>query len=477
MLTIPSKLILIKHILRAMPTYFLMLLEFTAEGYRELEAVCRRFLWGYSVGGQSKAPLVAWEKICQPKSEGGLGLTEFRTQAMIFKLRFVARILDKHQADWVYMVKAEIKAGLRKGRFKKELKHWSVAEYVLLRPPAHFTSKIVRCLLKSWDLIYPKLCLDPTTGEITGTLTILKAYCLFRGPEQFLEEEYRRLRIWDQARRVYTVADMRKDGEWIAEEDFARRIWSARHIDRPVFQAFHDFVTIFIGVTELPLDEMEGWDWTGINKNGLEWSLPNRCWKELVKLPYIDQSHLNRRWGCTLTGQEWSKLWGCLWAPGAHARTKFVIWRLLQHGFFTNVRGAIWKVCEALCPICGQTGETIAHLFFECEEVKQRWVKAIRLLRATSMSLGRVNSAFQIIEAAVKRHPQNPSILILLEEMVCSAWCGTKYGRVSRCQAETAVTDSLSPVCNQNEGFGGSYDGANAAGITERVSRNVGTLC
>jgi hypothetical protein len=66
----PRKLIMLKHILRAMPTYYLMLLDFTADGYRELESVCRKFLWGYQEGGQAKAPLVAWEKICQPRSEG-----------------------------------------------------------------------------------------------------------------------------------------------------------------------------------------------------------------------------------------------------------------------------------------------------------------------------------------------------------------------------------------------------------------------
>ena len=107
----PSKVIMLMHILRAVPIYYLMLLEFTVAGYKELEAVCRQFLWGFQVGGQAKVPLVAWSKICQPRSEGGLGVTEFKTQAQIYKLCFLAKILDNHPTDWV-LAKTEICAGL-----------------------------------------------------------------------------------------------------------------------------------------------------------------------------------------------------------------------------------------------------------------------------------------------------------------------------------------------------------------------------
>jgi hypothetical protein len=57
---------------------------------------------------------------------------------------------------------------------------------------------------------------------------------------------------------------MYKNGVWIPEDEFAQRIHSARHIDRPVFQDFHAFITSFTGITEEPLEDMEGWDWIGI---------------------------------------------------------------------------------------------------------------------------------------------------------------------------------------------------------------------
>jgi hypothetical protein len=119
-----------------------------------------------------------------------IGSDGLKTQAQTYKLRFVTRIVDNHPADWVHMAKEEIRAGLRKGRFKKETKLWSVAVYLLLKPPVHFKSKTIRSLLRSWEAVYPKLKLEPDNGALTRKLTIMQAYSLFRREENFSQEEY-----------------------------------------------------------------------------------------------------------------------------------------------------------------------------------------------------------------------------------------------------------------------------------------------
>jgi hypothetical protein len=95
---------------------------------------------------------------------------------------------------------------------------------------------------------------------------------------------------------------------------------------------------------------------------------------------------------------------------------------LIQNGYYTNTRGAVWGVCREVCPVCEIAPETIAHLFFECAEVKHRWIKAVRLLRASKMSFGRVNSAFDIVSVAVRKHVTNPALLVLMEELVWCTW-------------------------------------------------------
>lgn len=53
----------------------------------EFEAICRDYLWGGVAMNQRKA-LVAWDQICRPLKEGGLGVMKFRwwNIALIFKL-------------------------------------------------------------------------------------------------------------------------------------------------------------------------------------------------------------------------------------------------------------------------------------------------------------------------------------------------------------------------------------------------------
>ena len=215
---------------------------------------------------------------------------------------------------------------------------------------------------------------------------------------------------------------MHKEGAWLQEEDFESRIRSSRNIDRPLFLEFLAFVTRFTGVTYRPIARMSGWEWTGLPRLTQGWTLPLQTWRALTGKGAVDQAYLNRRWGCVQSRADWNQFWNNLWQGKTHPRTKFVVWQLMQHGYYTNTRGAVWGVCREVCPVCEIAPETTAHLFFECAEVKHRWIKAIRLLRASKMSFGRVNSAFDIVSVAVCKHVTNPALLVLMEELVWCTW-------------------------------------------------------
>lgn len=65
-LSMVGRLVLLKHVLQDLPTYSLVIMEYTNQGYQKLEAIYREFLWGYSTKGKAKRPLVTWEKISCP---------------------------------------------------------------------------------------------------------------------------------------------------------------------------------------------------------------------------------------------------------------------------------------------------------------------------------------------------------------------------------------------------------------------------
>lgn len=120
MLTLQGQLVLLKHVLRAIPVFYFMALSLNKDGLRDLEQICRDFLWGPGESGHPRVPLVAWATISQPMADGGLGILPFAKQAQLLKLRCTAQLIEGQHTTWVRMVEVLIKRELCCGPFKRE---------------------------------------------------------------------------------------------------------------------------------------------------------------------------------------------------------------------------------------------------------------------------------------------------------------------------------------------------------------------
>jgi hypothetical protein len=70
-LNLPSHLILLKYVLQALPIYSFSALAAPSFILNAIKTLQRNFLWqGVKTG--KKVALISWEKICKPKSQGGL---------------------------------------------------------------------------------------------------------------------------------------------------------------------------------------------------------------------------------------------------------------------------------------------------------------------------------------------------------------------------------------------------------------------
>ena len=74
-LNLPSRLVLVKSVLQAMPVYIFSILLAPKSILREIQSIQRNFLWE---GRESKAKfvLLSWEQVCRCKEIGGLGLRD-----------------------------------------------------------------------------------------------------------------------------------------------------------------------------------------------------------------------------------------------------------------------------------------------------------------------------------------------------------------------------------------------------------------
>ena len=67
---------LINPVLFTLDTYWSSLFILPKKIIKQIEAICRNFLWSQSTN-YHKTPQVTWDTICKPKAQGGLGIHNF----------------------------------------------------------------------------------------------------------------------------------------------------------------------------------------------------------------------------------------------------------------------------------------------------------------------------------------------------------------------------------------------------------------
>ena len=74
-LNVAGTLILTKSVLQAIPTFMMSIFPTPQGILQKIRAIQRDYLWR-GAKTKKKSALVAWEKVCKPKRQGGLGLQD-----------------------------------------------------------------------------------------------------------------------------------------------------------------------------------------------------------------------------------------------------------------------------------------------------------------------------------------------------------------------------------------------------------------
>ncbi|KAL2929855.1 hypothetical protein RDABS01_035265 [Bienertia sinuspersici] len=98
-----GRLQLVNAILLSICNYWMQVFILPAGVLKEVNRICRRFLWEGHMNGQ-KPGYVAWEKVCNSKTEGGLGIKDIALWNTIAVAKFVWQIAEKKDSLWVKWV-------------------------------------------------------------------------------------------------------------------------------------------------------------------------------------------------------------------------------------------------------------------------------------------------------------------------------------------------------------------------------------
>ena len=90
-----ERLVMLKAMLSAIPTYFMSIFRMPVGVRQRLETVMQGFFWRGSCPKEARGTtLVAWENVCRPVSQGGLGLQSLQHTNLALLTKWVRRLLQ-----------------------------------------------------------------------------------------------------------------------------------------------------------------------------------------------------------------------------------------------------------------------------------------------------------------------------------------------------------------------------------------------
>ena len=90
-----GRLVLLKAVLSAIPTYFMSVFRLPVRIRKRMQAIMRRFFWqGTETNGTRGRALVKWSTVCRSTTEGDLGVRNLRHTNIALLMKWVRRMMQ-----------------------------------------------------------------------------------------------------------------------------------------------------------------------------------------------------------------------------------------------------------------------------------------------------------------------------------------------------------------------------------------------
>ncbi|KAG7533326.1 hypothetical protein ISN45_Aa08g009650 [Arabidopsis thaliana x Arabidopsis arenosa] len=314
---------LIKSVIASITNFWSSVFCLPKRCFKEIEGMCSAFLWSGSPNNHSKSK-VAWEDLCVPKQEGGLGIRRLHEVARVFALSLIWKIISDSNSLWVAWVRQYL---IRRGTF------WDVKETAL-------GSWQWRKLLK--------LC--PLAVE-------------------FVRHEVR------NGRNTFFWFD-----KWLPMGRLIDQVGETGICSLGV-QRYAKVADTIIGATwglrrcrDRKLNDIKQYI-CGLNVPDSEAGKDMVLWRHTAD-EYRSYFSSSRTWDQLRTRSDakpWSKI---IWFPQAVPRFAFISWLAIKDRLSTGERTSHWGHDQP-CLFCGEPVESRDHLYFACPYSFTVWLEVV----------------------------------------------------------------------------------------------------
>ncbi|KAL2643523.1 hypothetical protein R1flu_011110 [Riccia fluitans] len=407
----PARIVLLKHVLAAMPTYQILSVGMTEQGISRFESLCRNFIWGWNSEGNPRLATIAWWKWALRKEDGGIGWIPTKDRVTALQVRNIGHILKDKDCEWIDMAKSMIRNRLAGGTNKRERQKWSVQEALLLLKQLSIPgAPLLTRMLKVWFRVRTYLKREGTIQEIplsasTQQLAALATLYTEDGSSWALTAVLLLTSV-----RIYEAAQLRDTtGSWkrLTSLGFLHgKHWSAMEYRCAV--SWDEWMNTQSPCNK-PLHLAHGWKWQKQEQERFDWIQPTKFWYKLLYKPMDLCSELNKRWDTLDAEEVWKCRWRHVWSCQLTPRVKLWWWKQFHRGFITGSGRSSIPVHRFPGLQPETQNEQIGHISIFYSYLSQLWKERCRLLftsKRESMPIRNIlENALLEIEAIARRTP------------------------------------------------------------------------
>lgn len=104
MLSYDGRILLIKSIFSALPTFFMCTLALPQGVIDQIDKYLRNFFWRKFGMEDRGSALIAWSKVCKPKKQEGLGILDIGTHNKALLMKNIFKFLNKEEIPWIKLI-------------------------------------------------------------------------------------------------------------------------------------------------------------------------------------------------------------------------------------------------------------------------------------------------------------------------------------------------------------------------------------
>jgi ribonuclease HI len=356
-LNLASRLVLLKSVLQALPTYLFTALAAPKKIIRAIRMLQRNFLW-QGVQQKKKWALVQWDRLCLPKHQGGLGIRDPGKLNQIMGAKIWWRWLKNPSAAWAQLWKRKY-APL-------------TPEDQLIRHNNYINgSNIWNTAWKNRTLVQNHAFWEIKDG----------------GSALFWQDSWQQLKPLDTLEDLTTLKNAMQQPVPPRVKDF----WAAQ--DMP-----HHWRRWKTSHQELEVpDTLDLQPWHAHANNR---KIRYQEGPDILRWGYTPAGIFTIKEACTLYGSpqepDTEPIWNKIWHPALWPKISTFLWLLAHNRTLTwdnlRKRGFSGPSC---CVLCLQEEETKEHLFNACTYSQQIWDFGAQHMRKSGRNRSCINSTIE----------------------------------------------------------------------------------